>query len=91
MITDGGQSVAILVLLLFFLASTQRNKTAKFVVCVLKTELDFHEFLLRTVRTKVSICMSVILWLPERDLIILDYQQPGVNYSHTFINTDTTE
>ena len=91
MITDGGQSVAILALLLFFFASTQRNITAKFVVCVLKTELDFHEFSLRTVRTEVSICMSVILWLPERDLMILDYQQPGVNYSHTFINTDTTE
>jgi hypothetical protein len=35
--------------------------------------------------------MSVILWLPEKNHIILDHKDEGGNFSQTFINTDTTE
>jgi len=88
---DGRRSAVVLVLS-SFPASTHRIKTAMNVVCSLTTVLViFMSFVLRTVRAKLTICLSVILWLPEKNLIILYDQQSGVNYSHTSINTNTTE
>jgi len=52
------------------------------VVYALISELAiFMSFLLRTVRTKLSVCMSVILYLSKRNQIICDHQHTGGNYT----------
>ena len=62
------------------------------VLCSLMRVLVFFmNFMSCTVRTKLSLCVSAILWLPEKKLIILDDQQFDVNYSQNLLNTDRTE